>query len=321
LPRFHHADMAGRQRPFSERRLAMSATPDWRLYQLYMEFGEAQDRRSRQGEAADAYALALYFARRLNDPARIHECRQLVLSRNPNHVAAQAVSAPLFFAQLLMRYPADEVEMMLTAGKQEYSSPTVAVAEEEPIVQTQNTGRTFRQAQAAKPSFDGFARTAHHHSEPTYEGMSRTSVRPIIAEDVLLADAGLLDDPETDDRRGRSSISDLSTAAKALAAGTIASGLLLVAYLGYTLYPVFHQMKSGRGSDGSADSIIFAEDDSPKVVDPPSQTTPAPKPIFAQPIVKEAAKSGANTPVSLADEPPTKLTARPTMNNDASSQK
>ena len=74
----------------------MAATSDWRLYQLYMEFGEAQDRRARVNEAADAYALALYYARRLNDPARINECRQLVLSRSPNHIAGQAVSAPLF---------------------------------------------------------------------------------------------------------------------------------------------------------------------------------------------------------------------------------
>jgi len=291
----------------------MGATSDWRLYQLYMEFGEAQDRRARPNEAADAYALALYFARRLNDSARIHECRQLVLSRNPNHVAGQAVSAPLFFAQLLMRYPADEVEMMLTAGKQDYSSPSVAVAEEEPRVQSQSA-RTFRQAQSVKQSFDGYARTSHHHTEPSYEGMSRASVRPIIAEDVLLADAGLLDDSDIDESRRRGGLIDFSTAAKALAAGTIASGLLLVAYLGYSLYPVLHQVK-GKSS-GEPDSVIVTEDDSQRASDPPRPTSMIQK-VNTTPVV---AKAGANTPVSLSEETPPKLSARPAT-NEASSQK
>lgn len=293
----------------------MAATSDWRLYQLYMEFGEAQDHRARPSEAADAYALALYFARRLNDPARIQECRKLVLARNPNHVAAQAVSAPLFFAQLLMRYPADEVEMMLTSDRPESSGPTVAVAEEEPVIHTQNA-RTFRQAQSVKPTYESFARSHHHHSEPTFEGMARARVRPIIEDDVLLADAGLLDDDS--DQQGRRSLADLPTAAKALAAGAIASGLLLIAYLGYSLYPIMHRMEAKGGSGRSGDAIVVTEDDSPSVKEPPQQSDP---PMNVNPKTPRViAKAGANTPIRLSPEPPPKLSARP-VEDEESSQK
>jgi hypothetical protein len=305
--------MAGDQRPFSERRFAMAATSDWRLYQLYMEFGEAQDRRARPSEAADAYALALYFARRLNDPARIHECRQLMLERNPNHVAGQAVSAPLFFAQLLMRYPADEVEMMLTSGKPEASGPTVAVAEEEPVIHAQNA-RTFRQAQSVKPSYESFARSHHHHSEPAFDGMARARVRPIIEDDVLLADAGLLDD-DSDEQQSRRSLADLPTAAKALAAGAIASGLLLIAYLGYSLYPVMHRLDAKRGP-GGGDAIVVTEDDPPRVNDSPQQ--PDPPPNLKPKTPRAIAKAGANTPISLSSDPPPKLSARPAEDDDSS---
>ncbi|HVJ81062.1 MAG TPA: hypothetical protein VNC50_08335, partial [Planctomycetia bacterium] len=91
----------------------MAASSDWELYQLYMDVGDAQTRRQRLHEAADSYALALYYARRMGDVTRVGHCRELVLARSPNHVAGQSISAPLFYAQLLMRYPADEMQQAL----------------------------------------------------------------------------------------------------------------------------------------------------------------------------------------------------------------
>jgi hypothetical protein len=299
--------MGGR---FPKQGFAMAATSDWRLYQLYLEFGEAQDRRGRTGEAADAFALALYYARRMNDSARIHECRQLVLARNPNHVAGQAVSAPLFFAQLLMRYPADEVELALSTGRPQ--TPSVAVADDVPDVEPRSEDRTFRQARSARPSFDDFAQTVHHHAEPTFEGMPRSTPRPVVADDVLLADAGLLDEGKGDALNKRMSLGDFSTAVKAFAAGSIASGLLLVAYLGYSLYPMLNHIKAERGGFRGDDTIIVTDDDAGRnverqVVEPPKtppavvERAPAPTPI---------PEAGANMAVRLSSEPATTITSR-----------
>jgi len=294
----------------------MAATSDWRLYQLYMEFGEAQDQRGRSPEAADAYALALYYARRLNDAARIHECRQLVLERNPNHVAGQAVSAPLFFAQLLMRYPADEVELALTGGRSE-TSARVAVADEIPSAEARPE-RTFRQAHAAKPRFD-HASMSRHHAEPSFDGYSTSHGRGEVDGDVLLADAGLLDDR---DNGSKSAIPDLSAALKALAAGTIASGLLLVAYAGYSLYPMINKMNAQvREPEGSF--VVTDDSDPPKPTEAASSSpiaTPqsAPTIVVAKPApIPEA---GANTPVSIPDEPPPKVSALPAANSGDSSR-
>ena len=298
--------------------VAMAATSDWRLYQLYMEFGEAQDRRARANEAADAYALALYYARRLNDPARINECRQLVLARSPNHIAAQAVSAPLFFAQLLMRYPADEVELALSAGR-----PGVAVAEEPPpyAQAPPSPERTFRRTQTIKPIYEGIGRNGqHHHAEPTFVGMSQDSATPFVSDDVLLADAGLLDD--VDDEVGGKRIyrENLSTAVKALATGTIASGLLLVAYLGYSLYPMMNQMQRGASANNSnaPDKVLVADDatppkllDAPKKSEDPVVAPPPPAQAIVAKKTPAIAESGANTPVSLPDEPSAKISAKP----------
>jgi len=288
----------------------MAATSDWRLYQLYMEFGEAQDRRARATEAADAYALALYYARRLNDPARINECRQLVVSRSPNHIAAQQVSAPLFFAQLLMRYPADEVEMMLSGGR-----PSVAVAEEPPphVSPPPYQERSFRQTQTIKPTYERVEGDAeHHHSEPTFTGMPRNSTASFVSDDVLLSDAGLNDDVDENRSSKRTTVADLSTAVKALAAGTITSGLLLVAYVGYSLYPMMNQSQRGAASNGALVSdhkIIVTEETEPQK---PAENAAAPPAA----VVKAApiAEAGANMAVSLPDDPEPKLSAKP---NDA----
>jgi hypothetical protein len=286
----------------------MAATSDWRLYQLYMEFGAAQDRRNRVNEAADAYALALYYARRLNDPARVNECRQLVLTRSPNHVAGQAVSAPLFFAQLLMRYPADEVEHMLAGGR-----PAVAVAEEAPPIDPPPEERTFRRTQTIKPTYEGVAQSsAHHHSEPTFAGGMRPEPRPFVTDDVLLSDADPLDE-EPDAPRRKTTVADLSAAVKALAAGSITSGLLLVAYIGYSIYPMVNpvQVRKEAPLDLNDDhKIVVAEDAvaSKKV----ETVAPPPKPAPTAPAKKkQVAASGANTPVSLSNESALKVADRP----------
>jgi hypothetical protein len=284
----------------------MAATSDWRLYQLYMEFGEAQDRRARAIEAADAYALALYYARRLNDPARINECRQLVISRSPNHIGAQQVSAPLFFAQLLMRYPADEVEMMLTGGR-----PSVAVAEEPPphVSPPPYQERSFRQTQTIKPTYERVEGDGErHHSEPTFTGMPRNSAASFVSDDVLLSDAGLTGEDDENRSSKRTTVADLSTAVKALAAGTITSGLLLVAYVGYSLYPMMNQRQREAASSGAhaSDTKIIVTEESEQLKPAESVTAPPAAVVKAPPI----AEAGANMPVSLPADPEPKLSAK-----------
>lgn len=103
----------------------MTTSSDQHLYQLYSDLGDAQSAHGDKAAAADAYALALYYARRMSNDALASLCRRKVVENNPHHVAAQQTSAPLHFAQLLMRYPADEAEKMLVRLRQ---SPQPAMA-------------------------------------------------------------------------------------------------------------------------------------------------------------------------------------------------
>lgn len=100
---------------------------DQHLYQLYRNLGDALAVRGDRASAADAFALALYYARRMGNQALASECQQMVITNNRRHVAAQQTSAPLHFAQLLMRYPADEAEKKL-AELSQAPQPVLSVA-------------------------------------------------------------------------------------------------------------------------------------------------------------------------------------------------
>lgn len=111
----------------------MSMSTDQQLFDLYMELAETQHPRGRRNEAADAYALCVYYARRLGNPELAEHCRRLVRECHPHHVIAQEYSAPLFFAQLLMRYPAEDAQETLFMIRKAESAPAPAP---EPVVET-----------------------------------------------------------------------------------------------------------------------------------------------------------------------------------------
>lgn len=90
---------------------------DIELHGLYLEFADAQRGVGQMARAADSYALALYYAKRIGDVARVRRCREQVAVCNPDHVVCRESSAPLFFAQLLLRYPPEEVAERLEAMK------------------------------------------------------------------------------------------------------------------------------------------------------------------------------------------------------------
>lgn len=140
---------------------------DQRLYELYLEFAEANGRRAQTGEAADAYSLALYYARRLGDAEKIDHCRDQVAQLNPNHILSHQTSAPLFFAQLLMRYPADEVQHALSimTGETLIQTP--------PAVSSTNTKS---QAASAEES---------SHATSTMEAGSATAVEEMPSDESL----------------------------------------------------------------------------------------------------------------------------------------
>lgn len=91
----------------------MSARSKEELQTLYFELGDALAREGRLAEAADVYAIAMYYARRTGNQSLAELCREQVLTCHPNHVGAREESAPLFFAQLLMRYPAEDAQRRL----------------------------------------------------------------------------------------------------------------------------------------------------------------------------------------------------------------
>lgn len=120
------------------------ATSDQRLQQLYLDLAQMQAGYGDPNRAADAYALALYYARRRGDVTLASECREQVRRHNPRHVIARDGSAPLFFAQLLLRYPADEVEQEIDHLRRRATEPADTGAEVAPATpwQTQARGAT-----------------------------------------------------------------------------------------------------------------------------------------------------------------------------------
>lgn len=88
---------------------------DEQLHQLYRDLAEAQRGLGQGAKAADSFALALYYARRVGDVEQVRECRQKISDCNPGHIVCRESTAPLFFAQLLMRNPPDEAEQALRA--------------------------------------------------------------------------------------------------------------------------------------------------------------------------------------------------------------
>ena len=100
----------------------MSANSYEVLYELYEKLGNAHACRANANLAADAFALALYYARRMGKQELAEYCRQLVAECEPDHVAARETVAPLLFAQLLIRYPAEQIEE--TIAELEKTAPT-----------------------------------------------------------------------------------------------------------------------------------------------------------------------------------------------------
>jgi hypothetical protein len=105
----------------------MSSSSDQQLHTLYWDLAELHCVGGRRSEAADHFALALYYARRMSNAERVEAARRRVVECSPQHLAAREVSAPLFFAQLLIRYPADEAAHSL--GMMRRSTKTSASLE------------------------------------------------------------------------------------------------------------------------------------------------------------------------------------------------
>lgn len=96
---------------------------DAQLHQLYLELADVQAGNGRGTEAADHYALAMYYARRMGDSEKVALCKRRILECQPAHIAGHENSAPLFFAQLLIRYPAEEAAQTLQLIKRAGLAP------------------------------------------------------------------------------------------------------------------------------------------------------------------------------------------------------
>lgn len=122
---------------------------DVELHGLYLEFADAQRGVGQMARAADSYALALYYAKRLGDVTRVRRCREQVALCNPDHVVCRESSAPLFFAQLLLRYPPEEVAERLEAMKS-----GVWLADTDPFAAMGDGAEHGARAEVADPFLD-----------------------------------------------------------------------------------------------------------------------------------------------------------------------
>jgi hypothetical protein len=104
----------------------MAGTSKEELQSIYFELADFKARAGQLPEAADCYALALYYARRVGNQPLADLCREQILACHPNHVAVRENNAPLFFAQLLMRYPAEECSVELQRLKKERATQPTA---------------------------------------------------------------------------------------------------------------------------------------------------------------------------------------------------
>lgn len=112
----------------------MATKCDEQLHDVYMSLGAAQAGQGQIAEAADAYALALYYAKRIGSEALVEKCRRLILAFDAKHMGAQAKVAPLYFAQLLIRYPVDRARQMLKNGQNPEPDPFLKAHVPQPVV-------------------------------------------------------------------------------------------------------------------------------------------------------------------------------------------
>lgn len=84
------------------------------LFDLYIRAGEHLIAIGQKKRAADAFALALYYATELTNPQAQQYCRQRIVHCDSGHPAAQMPPPPLVFAQLLMSFPAEVAEKSMT---------------------------------------------------------------------------------------------------------------------------------------------------------------------------------------------------------------
>lgn len=103
-------------------------TTDGKLQALYFELGQHQKRCGELAKAADTYALALYYAKRTTNRELVQRCREEVALCNPSHIVCRESSAPLYFAQLLMRHPPEEAEQELQEMRQRQTTSALAPA-------------------------------------------------------------------------------------------------------------------------------------------------------------------------------------------------
>jgi hypothetical protein len=106
----------------------MAGTSKEELQSIYFELADFKARAGQLPEAADCYALALYYARRVSNQPLADLCREQILACHPHHVAVRENNAPLFFAQLLMRYPAEECSAELARLKKERAAQPITQA-------------------------------------------------------------------------------------------------------------------------------------------------------------------------------------------------
>lgn len=293
----------------------MASASDARLYQLYFDFGTVQQQRNRPSEAADAFALALYYARRLGDTHRVSQCRELVLERNPNHLGAQPVSAPLFFAQLLMRYPVDEVEQALA-----FSTP----ANQMTASSTATFGETYRPESIAgvRPPMPNLAQDpsstgnrtgiqigpfeAHHVLNIRSQSIGSTHAeQPVTGtDDFLIEESGVLD--HDDDFTARSVP---TTLLDWLARGTIVFGVIVLTYLAAELYPRLRNIDTRqwvRSLSQEPSELLLVVDEEAEATTRKNNDVDIPKPSPVEALPKKLPPvivAGANSSISLPEVP------------------
>lgn len=272
----------------------MAASSDLQLHQLYLELGEAHASRHRSHEAADAYALSMYYARRVGDDLRVRRCRELIAACNPNHVSVQTTSAPLFFAQLLMRYPADEVERTLAALKTDRAAggtATLAHPELPPLP----AYRGYRGGDYAAPNRPVAVAVENHHALELHDASVRRP-RAGAVDDLVLGDA---------DWPARSPRLELPTPIQKVinffSLMTILGCMGLIGFFGYTLFPVLWTLNVDRmvgrflGEERDATPLAPLN-----LIDPEQADAAAPKPAGPHSAAEPArvAVGKANTPAA-----------------------
>ena len=257
----------------------MGANSDQQFYGLYMELAGALACRERSAEATDAYALALYYARRMGNRPLVDFCRGMIAEHNPSHVACRESSAPLFFAQLLMRYPIEKAHAMLADLKDEADDETAPFGS---VIPFESPAPATDEPSAAVPIKPYFSlgdptvpenrgsratRERSHHHRPAPPTPDRTidlrSRRPVSS----------VARPKRAPRSAVGAPPSLgSRALHAFSVLLVGVGLVAIAFFGAALAPRVNRTEIGRAVKVIGDSAAFRRLRSTLEIDDPAST-------------------------------------------------